>query len=67
MSTFFNVILNHFIIAFTVTVLLWLIGAVISTDLNFFQWDISARLFIVLLSNLSAVIIQSGLNENELI
>lgn len=67
MKTFLDVVFNHLIIATVLTLILWVLGAVITTSINFFQWGMDARIFILLFTNLAAVFVQAGIKENELL
>ena len=65
MKQFLSVVLDHLIITTVLTVLLWLIGAVATGAINFFQWGVDARIFVLVVTNISAAIIQAGLKHNE--
>lgn len=65
MRVFLDAVFSHLLIATIITVMLWVLGAVMTTSVNFFQWSMDARIFCVVLSNLAAVFVQIGLREQE--
>lgn len=65
MRVFLDAVFSHLLIATVITVILWVLGAVMTTSVNFFEWSMDARIFCVVLSNLAAVFVQIGLREEE--
>lgn len=65
MKHFLSVVLDHLIITTVLTIVLWLIGAVATGAINFFQWGVDARIFTLVITNICAGIIQAGLKSGE--
>lgn len=67
MRTFLSVVYNHIVFTTVLTALIWVIGSVITNTINFFAWDIGAKIITLVMTNALAIAVQAGLKEEELL